>query len=54
VPISHSEAESHPRIDRRYRCQCCHVEVFVDPETKQLTPVPTTREPFRYDSDDLA
>jgi hypothetical protein len=44
-PIRHSEVEVRPRIDARYRCHICRLELVVDPKADKLVVAPFGDDP---------
>jgi hypothetical protein len=48
LPIRHNDLEERPRLDARYRCHICRLELVVDPRTNKLVVAPTPND----DSDD--
>ncbi len=39
-PIRHSEAEVRPRVEARYRCHICRLELVLDPQIDKLAVAP--------------
>jgi hypothetical protein len=40
LPIRHNEVEDRPRLDARYRCHICRLELVLDPMTDKLIVAP--------------
>jgi len=40
LPIRHNEVEDRPRLDARYRCHICRLELVLDPMTNKLIVAP--------------
>jgi hypothetical protein len=40
LPIRHNELEDRPRLDARYRCHICRLELVLDPMTNKLIVAP--------------